>query len=434
MRNGIRLRESAKQLLVSPTPGDVHAIGLRVDIARAEVRGALVRFPPLIHQIAPDITDSAFRVIPSKLLSRLRSMEIASFDLELLSAVRDELDQLTKSVIQELLQCCHDRDGVLVIGCHGAGLWQLADRERPDYIELLNAASLAESFGITVIGDFPGRQLAGAGTAIPVETFGLGVLLGERDDQPGCRWRGLIEISHASTRFTVIPPISQSRRFEPATSFEIGPGLRLLAELSLRERGQVSKSTPDASADQCQQPPAGQVVTELSEFWCSVVQTERSDSWSPHGTSPLSLVYALEQSEFAEIRGEDLLATATHFLAQRVADHVLRGLPASQPIGELLVMGEGARNSHLMDRLSTLVSFVPIRRLEDIGLDRSLLAASLAALAMLHLWQIPQAARPGDGIARVLGSITPGKPANWRRVLQEMITSAPGRMPLREAI
>ena len=201
----------------------------------------------------------------------------------------------------------------------------------------------------------------------------------------------------------------------------------MLSELKLRDQKVEINGTAEGTDE------STEVIPELLEIWRAAMGQIGSTA-SQSGTSCLPLLYALEQTEFQSAPQARLLATGAHFLALSIAEYVERGIPASRPIGELFVMGEGVRNATLMQSLADRLAFLPIRRLDELGQDRSLLAASIAALAMLHIWHIPLTTNRGEAIPRVLGSITPGSPSNWRRVLHEMLLSVPELLPLREAV
>jgi 1,6-anhydro-N-acetylmuramate kinase len=189
------------------------------------------------------------------------------------------------------------------------------------------------------------------------------------------------------------------------------------------------KSRP---ADVARLAASGKVIPELEEIWLAA--SSDTASWRPEGISPLPLVYALRDSIYSQAPLENLLATATRFIARQIAVHVKHRVSPSHPVGELFVMGEGSRHGQIVNRLVDLLPGVSIRQLGELGHDRTILSASIAALTLLHIWQIPMPCTSRAGVPRVLGRITPGSPANWQRVLRTMTSNAPWSLPLREAI
>ena len=97
-------------------------------------------------------------------------------------------------------------------------------------------------------------------------------------------------------------------------------------------------------------------------------------------------------------------------------------------------MGDGSKHEQVIRWMNEMLPVVTIRRLTEVGKDRTVLAASIAALTLLHLWQIPVPSTKVGEVPRVLGRITPGSPSNWQRVLHAMTSNAPWLLPLREAI
>ena len=292
----------------------------------------------------------------------------------------------------------------------------------------LAASKLAEAFGKTIIHNFPARDLARHGVGGPVESHGLCLLLSDRGSCPGVCRRGLIDIDDRATHFTLIPSFQGGQRNdEGLTSHDIGVGYRLLSDLVARQGNHTLE------IDCYQLATSGQVNPHLLDLWESE-PAKGPLHWSPSGVSALPLVYCMDAAKLDRIPLADQLASAFEFLIRQVTDYVTRRIPPSQPIGELLLMGDGVRSGHLATAIAERLPFLPVRWMEELGEDRSLHSAAVAALAMLHVWHVPSAVSRGGEVRRVLGSLTPGSPSNWQRVLQEMHTSAPWLLPLREAI
>jgi len=413
--------------------GFVRSIGIRFDLLNAEARAVCVGFPPVPALSSPEINAVATETLPSALMMNLRSLELNEGGLEELESVAQDLNAIAIRLCQTLLVDINDLDDeILTIGCHGAGIWNIRNAQHRNYIELCNASQLAETFGKTVIDDFPARDLARNGIGGPVESHGLWMLLADRVSNPGYRWRGLLEVSYHSTKFTMIPPLDERSRRDATFSMDICIGHRLLGELA--SRIEHAQTTDYAKLNYAKLATAGKVIRELAEIW-NVTAHGHESAWSPKGISALPYIYALDQSIYKTASLEDQLATATHFITQQAANFVLHRISAANPVGELFVMGEGARANPLFLRwLTESLPVVPIRKIDELGQDRSILAASVAALAMMHVWHIPLAPSRGGEVPRVLGRITPGSPSNWHRVLHEMNSNAPWLLPLREAI
>ncbi len=408
--------------------GFVRSIGIRFDHLSAEARAVCVGFPPVPTLSSPEINAVVTETLPSNLLMQLRALELNEGGLEQLESISQNFNAIAIRLCQTLLADINDVDDeILTMGCHGAGVWNIRDSEQRNYHELCNSSLLAETFGKTVVDDFPARDLARNGIGGPVESHGLWMLLADRVSNPGYRWRGLLDVAYHATKFTMIPPLDERSRRDATFSMDICIGHRLLGELA-------SRVEHKPIADYAKLATAGKVIRELAEIWRATAIGQET-AWSPKGVSALPYLYALDQSIYKSASLDDLLATATHFIAQQAANFVLHSVSAAHPVGELFVMGEGARTNQLLMRsLGKSLPVIPIRKMDELGQDRSILAASIASLAMMNLWQIPLAPSRGGEVPRVLGRITPGSPSNWQRVLREMDSNAPWLLPLREAI
>jgi anhydro-N-acetylmuramic acid kinase len=133
----------------------------------------------------------------------------------------------------------------------------------------------------------------------------------------------------------------------------------------------------------------------------------------------------------------DLLCTATHFVAESIAQAAVRDLPDDAPIHQIVVTGGGQQNGMLLRELGVLFPNVPVVRTADLGIDSEALGPACAAiLAFFHIDQVP-ASLPevtGAEVARVLGSLTPGSPQSWQRLLSAIHGTRPTVRPLRSAI
>ena len=70
-----------------------------------------------------------------------------------------------------------------------------------------------------------------------------------------------------------------------------------------------------------------------------------------------------------ELRGPDLVATVTEFVARSVADAYARHVPKGERIADVVVSGGGVHNPVLMDRLRQLVAPWRVRSSAEVGVD-----------------------------------------------------------------
>jgi anhydro-N-acetylmuramic acid kinase len=112
------------------------------------------------------------------------------------------------------------------------------------------------------------------------------------------------------------------------------------------------------------------------------------------------------------LRGADLVATATEFVARTVADAYARHVAQDAAPIDVVVSGGGIHNQLLMDRLRALLAPLPVRSSAELGVDPD--AKEAVAFAVLANEFV--AGRPGNlpratGARRavVLGKFVPGK-------------------------
>jgi len=425
------------------------SIGIRFDRQRAEARACLLAAKDVL-ETPPEILAIESEPIPYEKLHQLREVEQGTTNQATRESLRVDLTAIATRLSQRLLASSKfstanlskqpsTADSLLAIGVHGDGIWHVEGQRAYAYRSMVDSTRIAEQFGKTVVSGFPQRDFAQGGRGGPVESHGIWLLLADRANRldstyRGCHWRGLVDVSRHATQFSIVGPIEQHLKAQPLPASDVGVGDQLLAELvasysSKSERSETSDASP---VDVGKVAAQGSPILELLEIWQATMS--REISWSPHGISALPLIYAWRNSIYATSALKDLLATAIHLMALDIASYVRHRIPAATPIGELFLMGEGTTVDLIVHVLVDQLPGVSVRRLSELGQDRTLYAAAVAALVLLHVWQVPlPSTKPGE-VPRVLGHITPGSPSNWRHVLKVMDSNAPWLLPLREAI
>ena len=400
------------------------AIGIRFDPIRAEVCGALVTSDQDPCRFTPEIAGFVKEKIPDDALRQLRQFEMEGASLDQRVELSVQFTEVASRLTRQLATQSGDRlSDILAVGVHGCAAWQTMADSR-SYVGLCNAAALAEATGLTVVDEFPARDLAQGGLGGPVEAHGLWLLLADRLPVPGQRWRALADLGD-TFHVSVIPPLNNLSRRETLVSRDVGPGLRLLTELL----GRFAKE--DAELDCGRLAVQGRVVPELLETWRNAALSQHA--WQPHGMSVVPLIYALDELTDT-VSLPDVLATATHFMAERIVVFIKHQLSHAHPIGEVVLAGIGRDNGMLLHELRRHLPAVQIRHIDELGFDDHVFAASIGALTLLHLWQVPLAPSPGANVPRILGRLTPGNPTSWLQVLRVMNSHARCALPLRDAI
>ncbi len=342
------------------------------------------------------------------------------------ASLRDQLASAQASLVTELLDEARIAPArVLAMGVHDPGLWGRTG----GFMGLCDPARLAESTGLNVIDAFPARDVVAGGQGGPITALPKWILLRHPN-----RNRLILDLGR-TIRMTYLPA---DRGLQPASgivSFEVGPGMRLLDQLTVRLTTGEHRFDPGGRF-----AVQGRRIPELIDHWLQEPGLKRPlPRWHPRGIRPERfLLDAVQMAVESGWSVQDMLCSATHFLAEEIAVAVRRWLPQDAKPDEIALSGGGQQNGMLLREITARLPELPMLRIEEIGISSPALGpASPAILALLYLDQVP-ANHPrttGAEVTRVLGRMTPGSPQSWQRLLQELTGSSPTTLrPLRSAI
>lgn len=345
-----------------------------------------------------------------------------------LAVFRSRLAEFQSLLIDELLAGLGVAPSrVLAVGVHDPGLWNVGHHGPSDYLGLCDAARLAESTGLNVIDAFPARDLVRGGQGGPITALPQWILL----RQPK-RNRVLLDLGR-TVRMTYLPSALSHNPSLRIVSFDVGPGTRLLDVLAHKLTDGEHRYDPGGRL-----AVQGRRISELLEHWRADPYFDRPlPRWHPRGVQPER--FLTDAVQMAVDRGwsvQDLLCSATHFIAETVSSALSRRLPEDAQVDEIVMTGGGQHNGLLLREIARLTE-IPLSRIGTEGIPSEALGpASIGLLAMLYLDQVPanQMAVTGAEVPRLLGRLTPGSPQNWQRLLQIAASSSPAVRPLRSAM
>jgi anhydro-N-acetylmuramic acid kinase len=345
-----------------------------------------------------------------------------------LALLRAQLAEIQATLVTDLLKSLGmARSAVLAVGVHDPGLWMLDGSQPRGYLGLCDAARLAESTGLSVIDAFPARDLAQRGLGGPITAVAEWVLL----KHPG-RSRVLLDLGR-TVRMTYLPAMAADHAASRILSFEVGPGTRLLDLLAERMTDGCHRFDPGGRL-----AVQGRRIAALVDHWLADPYFDRPlPRWHPRGVRPER--FLTDSLQMAVDRGwsvQDLLCSATHFVAETVAQTLRRRLPESVRIDEIALTGGGQQNGLLL-RETARTTQLPLLRLGELDIpDEALGPAVIAVLALLYLDQVPanQTAITKTEVPRPLGRLTAGSPQNWLRLLETTACSPLGPRALRRAV
>jgi anhydro-N-acetylmuramic acid kinase len=300
---------------------------------------------------------------------------------------------------------------IFCLGLEPQIMWREVEGRYPSILPLGMAAAVAEQTGITTLGSFAARDLVAGGQGTGVTDLADFVFYRTSGEN-----RLIIHLGEV-VRLVLLPANGRPRDIR---GFEAGPCNILLDGLIASvTKGKESFDPGGRYAVQ------GKCHDGLLGRWLSHPYYARRPPKSvPRADFGREFVeQALQLARQEQISIHDVLCTATHLVARGVTDAVSRFLAGPFPHIHVLVGGGGARNGFLLHLIQQGLVDLPLESLGQSGFPadghRALATALLAALALDGV----AANLPGSTGARsgrVLGSITPGSPANWARCIAWM--------------
>jgi anhydro-N-acetylmuramic acid kinase len=343
------------------------------------------------------------------------------------ATLRNLLAEASADVVRKLVAPHGETaDRALAIGVYDPGLWDLSAPRRT-YTGLCDASLLAELTGYPVIDGFSGRDLAHGGLGGPLLAVPTWLLL-RRSKQAAI----LIDLGR-TVRVSFLPeldPVAWSR----VLSFDAGPGMSLLDRLAEQLTDGEHPFDPGGKL-----AVQGRQIPNLVEHWLQDPYFQRpTPRWHPLGCRhEQELTQTVRMAVEAGWSVRDLLCTACHFIAEATVRAVTQRLPRLAEGEEVIIAGGGQHNGMLLRGIASRLTGNPLVRTVDLGIaDAAIEPAAAALLALMHIDHTPvnPMALTGASAPRVLGSLTPGAPARWQRLLAEMAAHRPAMMSLRSAV
>ena len=275
---------------------------------------------------------------------------------------------------------------VRAIGCHGQTV-----RHRPEKgftTQLNDPARLAERTGIDVVADFRRRDVAAGGQGAPlVPAFHEAVF---RDAE---RSRAVVNIGGIAN-ITWLAPGRET------AGFDCGPGNVLMDGWCLAHQGRPFDQDGRWAA-------SGRVDTVLLEQLLAEPFLQLAPPKST-GRELFDMGGLRKQLENRQRAPQDVQATLADFTAACIVRALDRFCPGTQ---EIYVAGGGARNAHLMDRLSAMAGTRRVARTDELGVPTGqveALAFAWLAAKCVRREPVAMSAITGARGPRILGAIYPG--------------------------
>jgi anhydro-N-acetylmuramic acid kinase len=278
---------------------------------------------------------------------------------------------------------------------HGQTVWHEPRRAgRPGAtFQIGDPSRIAERLGCPVVSDFRSRDVAAGGQGAPLVPYADWVLFRRRG-----RVRAVQNLGGIGNVTVVTEELSGVFAFDTGpANLPIDEAVRAVTggartlDLDGRRasRGRVNRS----------------VVEELLRHPFLRRRPPRSS-----GREEFGAVFVVDVRRRWRLRGDDLVATLTAFVAEATADAYRRWVLPRVALDEVLLAGGGARNPVLRERLRELLAPVPVLTLDEAGFPgEAREAAAFAVLGAETLAGVPSSVPAATGARHpsILGSVTP---------------------------
>jgi anhydro-N-acetylmuramic acid kinase len=298
---------------------------------------------------------------------------------------------------------------ILCIGCAGHTIWHEPEGRYPSSLPLGMMAMVAERTGVTTVSDFRSRDVAAGGEGVPLTAL-VDYLLFRHPQES----RILVHLGGLAT-LVYLPAGGKPC---DVVGFHAGPCNVLLD--GLMRQLTSGRETFDQGGKHAVQ---GRCIEPLLERWLGhpFLQRRPPKSLLRQGFGEEFAIQTVQQARQNQWGLHDLLCTATHFVSRCITMAIRRFLPTAPT--QVLLSGGGVRNGLLWHLLAQQLAPLPLNRIDQLGVPGDARKAlGFGGLAALTLDGVPASvmAVTGAAGARLLGSLTPGSPANWARCVAWM--------------
>ena len=358
-----------------------------IDVALVEFENGGT-FPPPWHL-------RGFLSIPFALEMKGRMLAASAGEMSIRDVFRLDAD-LGVAFAEAALLCLEEHDigprEVEAIGLHGQTVWHAPDYEPAGItVQIGSAPVVAERTGIAVVSDFRSADVVAGGQGAPLVPIFDALYLGSSEVD-----RILLNIGGIAN-VTWIGRLPEGPPGPPrdVIAFDTGPGNVLIdAAMRLLYGREYDAGGTIAASGEVDQ---GLLDELMSEPWLRF-SPPKSTGRELFGEARGEEIVA--RAKGAGTPSENIVATLTEYTAATISDAVRSFCPARSDVREIIVGGGGARNGHLLGRISALAGEeTRLATSERLGIPADAKEAiCFALLAWLNL-----EGRPGN-IPRVTGA------------------------------
>lgn len=332
------------------SPGIV--VGLMSGTSLDGISAAVARFVPGVDHVSAELL--AFRSVAythdqrERLLRALEGVPAAEY-----CRLNFDLGAwLADAAVAVLADAGVAREDVRAIASHGQTVWHEPGHSTWQFGE---PAVIAERTGIGVVSDFRVRDIAAGGQGAPLVPIADALLFHDAHE-----WRALQNLGGIGN-VTVVPP---GGSFDGVRAFDTGPGVGVIDGVTRRLVPELPYDIDGALARRGR--PCDDVVSELLREPYFAAAPPKSTGRELFTRAYMERLISMCRSSRADVRDEDIIATAVALTARSIADAYRRFIP--EPVAEVVVSGGGARNPALVDAI-TAASTLKVTRFDDLFFD-----------------------------------------------------------------
>ena len=313
-------------------------------------------------------------------------------------------EQFARTALAAIRRAKRKPGDIAGIGSHGQTIHHLPNARTPSTLQIGEAAVIAERTGITTVADFRVRDMAAGGEGAPLVPYADWALF---TDQTKPR---IVQNIGGIGNLTFLPPRAE---LDGVIAFDTGPGNMVMdALVTALSQGRQTFDRGGRWAAR------GRVSEELlAELMTHPFLRRRPPKTTGREEFGEGFVQRmLESGRRLRLRPEDMVATATAFTAESIADAYKRFVFPKLTLGErgtlqVILGGGGAKNPTLRRILAARIGLPELLTHEDFGIAnaaKEALAFAILAHETLHgqPGNVPTAT--GARRAVVLGKIVPG--------------------------
>jgi anhydro-N-acetylmuramic acid kinase len=398
-------------------------IGLSSGTSLSGVDVALVRTRGVGLELMFDVQHSLHLSYPREVRELLRAASSSApapiRNVAVLHRVLGEM--FARAARQVAEEARFDLSQVWCIGCSGHTLWHEPDCRYPTTLSVGLAGAMAEHTGLTTLSDPRGRDVVVGGQGVPLTPLADWLMFRSQEEP-----RVVVHLGGVSTALAV-PAQATPKQI---VAFHAAPCCLLLDGLMQRLTG--GKEPFDAGGKHAVQ---GRCIDPLLERWLAhpLLQRRPPKAITRRDFGEEFIEHAVRAAQQLNRSLHDLLCTVTHLVARATVQALDTFLPEKP--ARVLLSGGGVRNGFLWRLLDQYMAPTPLDKMDVCGIPSAARkAVAFALLAALTMDGVPGNIPGVTGASgpRLLGSFTPGSPANWARCLNWMArqASVPQTLPL----